>query len=188
MMPILYKYKKEIEKKELDYENDIQTPIWLVKEMVKMIPRGTKTVLDPTPGNGNIVKECKLSKFKIESVEDIFKIRNGFRVDCVVMNPPFSKKNLFMKTYNSKVDSLKESHVGYYILEVCMGISDNIICIMPWYYIINSVKRTEKLKKYGLLKIVNLPRKTFKAIRVQTCLVVLVRGYKSHTIFENMVI
>lgn len=66
-----------------------QTPIDICKYMTSMIPEGVKTVLEPTPGEGNIVS-C-LNSYDITAPEDFFKLKeNNF--DCIVMNPPFSSK------------------------------------------------------------------------------------------------
>ena len=76
------------------------------------------------------------------------------------MNPPFSP----MKK-------------GYEILDICMEKGDVIIALMPWLTIINSNKRAQKIKEFGLQKVIHLPRSTFKGSRVQTCLISLVKKF-----------
>ncbi len=42
--------------KDLAYVNDFQTPMNVGKYMVSLIPCNVKTVLEPTPGLGHIVR------------------------------------------------------------------------------------------------------------------------------------
>ena len=65
---------------------NFQTPEWVCNEMVKMIPQGTVTVLEPTPGAGNMVKA--LDGYSVTAPEDFWTVTGQF--DAVVMNPPFS--------------------------------------------------------------------------------------------------
>ncbi len=135
---------------------DFQTPPWVCDFMVGMVPPDTRTVLEPTPGEGNLVRS--LSGFNITAPDD-FWIVNG-QWDCVVMNPPFSP----MK-------------VGYKILDRCMGMSNHIIALMPWLAIINSEKRTTAIEDFGLRSVTHLPRSVFKGARVQCCVLEMERGF-----------
>ena len=133
-----------------------QTPKHTCDLMVAMLPSGVKTVLEPTPGKGNLV--TALSGYEVVAPED-FWLTSG-RYDAIVMNPPFTP----MK-------------VGYEILYECMEMSDTIIALMPWLTMINSEKRTKLIMGYGLKSITHLPRNTFKGSRVQTCILEMQKGW-----------
>jgi hypothetical protein len=80
------------------------------------------------------------------------------------MNPPFTPMG-----------------VGYRILFSVMELTDVIIAVMPWFTIINSVKRTNVIRQYGLKAVTHLPRSAFKGTRVQTCILEMIRGYSGIT-------
>lgn len=145
---------------------DFQTPPEICKYMVSLIPNGCKTILEPTPGKGNIVKE--LSNYNVTAPEDFFKLNTFYKFDCIVMNPPFTPMKL-----------------GYKILYECMFMSNNIIALMPWLVLINSTKRTNDIVNFGLKSITHLPRNVFKGSRVQTCILQMAKGYKGDIIFKN---
>lgn len=136
----------------LNYEEDFQTPAEVCDYMAGLLPSTVNTVLEPTPGQGNLVRS--LANFKVTAPEDFWKVSGRF--DAVVMNPPFSPMML-----------------GYKILYQTMEMSDIIIALMPWLVIINSDKRTNDILKFGLKSITHLPRSTFKNARVQTCILEL---------------
>lgn len=154
----------EAEHISLEDNLNFQTPIWCCAEMIRLIPKGTVSVLEPTPGAGNLVKA--LEKYIVTAPKNFWEIDG--RYDAVVMNPPFSP----MK-------------IGYKILYKCMEMSDVIITIMPWLTLINSEKRTKDIMAYGLKTIIHLPRRTFKGARVQCCILSMERGYKGHTEFRT---
>ena len=52
---------------------DFQTPPEICKYMVSLIPSGCKTILEPTKGEGNIVKE--LVNYKVTAPDNFFEIR-----------------------------------------------------------------------------------------------------------------
>ena len=140
-----------------------QTPIKICKIMADMIPTKVKTVLEPTPGDGNLVR-C-LAGYKVTAPKDFWLIGGVF--DAVVMNPPFTP----MAT-------------GYEILFTCMDMTDNVIALMPWLTLINSERRTNRLIEYGLKSVSHLPRSTFKGSRVQTCIIELRRGWQHECLFR----
>ena len=41
---------------------DFQTPEWLCKLMVGMLPAHCETILEPTPGKGNLVDALRLQR------------------------------------------------------------------------------------------------------------------------------
>ena len=153
-----------------------QTPDWCCKYMASQIPRGCQSILEPTPGNGGLVRailernlpQPELPHFHVTAPERFEDIPDVSRFDCVVMNPPFANGQ------------------GIRILERCMAMSDYIIALMPWLALINSSKRLKMLMNFGLRSVVNLPRNTFPGSRVQTCILVMEKGYKDITKLLNI--
>lgn len=139
---------------------DFQTPNWVCDVMVKMLPDKKCLVLEPTAGEGNLLKAIKLGGHFVYAPEDFWKMNDAMSFDAVVMNPPFTP----MQT-------------GYEILYKVMDKSDIIIALMPWLTIINSEKRTKKILDFGLKSITHLPRNVFKGSRVQTCILNMEKGY-----------
>lgn len=137
--------------------NDFQTPDWVCQYMVSLIPEGVVSILEPTPGKGNLVKA--LAGYHITTPSD-FSSLLPLWWDCVVMNPPFSP----MK-------------IGYDILYRCMEMTNIIIALMPWLVLINSKKRTDDIVKWGLYGVTHLPRHAFPGARVQCCILEMRYGY-----------
>ena len=146
---------------------DFQTPIKVCQYMVSFLPDNAGKILEPTPGDGNLVEICRNKGNVFYHPGDFFKMRK-IRFDWIVMNPPFSP----MKK-------------GYQILYDCMDMSDNIIALMPWLTIINSQKRIDDIMNFGLVSISHLPRNVFPGSRVQTCILEMKKGYKGQTVFLN---
>jgi len=144
---------------------DFQTPMPICKYMVGLLPVGVASVLEPTPGQGNIVKE--LSFYNVTAPIDFWQTSGNY--DAVVMNPPFTPMDM-----------------GYKILFKCMEMSPVIITLMPWLTIINSERRTKKIIDYGLKSITHLPRSVFKGSRVQTCVLEMVSGWNQECQFKVM--
>lgn len=142
---------------------NFQTPEWVCKEMVELIPEGVVTVLEPTPGVGNLVKA--LNNYDVTAPDDFGGVHSRF--DAVIMNPPFSP--------------MVE---GYRILFRCMEMTDIIIAVMPWLTLINSEKRTKLIKDWGLRSVTHLPRKAFAGARVQCCIMFMEKGYSGITEFK----
>lgn len=158
-----------------------QTPVNVSKYMVSLLPEFIETVLEPTKGNGNLVKE--LFEYKVEAPNDFFSLDKNKTYDAVVMNPPFSSKsanleNAPLKYVNSGMKC------GYYILFECMQKSNIIIALMPWYTISDSDVRLRRIKSFGLKSVTLLPRKTFNYTRIQTCVFELNKGYRGNTVFK----
>ena len=70
------------------YLNDFQTPPPVCKYMVSLLPPGVKTICEPTPGEGNLVRA--LSDYDVITFTDYFAADKKQRFDAIVMNPPFS--------------------------------------------------------------------------------------------------
>ncbi len=148
-----------------DYIN-FQTPDWVCEEMLKLIPSGIKTILEPTPGAGNILKAIN-SHYLITAPDDFWTVTGRF--DAVVMNPPFSPMAM-----------------GYKILYRCMEMTDIIIALMPWLTLINSEQRTKDITAWGLKSVIHIPRKAFAGARVQCCIIFMVKGYNGRSEFLSI--
>jgi type I restriction-modification system DNA methylase subunit len=157
---------------------NFQTPIEIAQYMCTMIPENTRTILEPTPGEGHIV-QC-LNGYDVTAPEDFFKLEKQ-RFDCIIMNPPFSSKYTFGIPDKANQDGLR---MGYHILNECMKMSDHVIALMPWFTISDSDVRLRHLKRFGLRSITALPRKTFFYSRIQTIILELQKGWKDDTVFE----
>ena len=147
---------------------DFQTPIYVCDYMVSLLPPRCYKILEPTPGEGNLVRAIlkKDHGTEVHATKDFWKVEGVF--DAIVMNPPFSPMD-----------------VGYKILDKCMEMSENIIALMPWLTMINSEKRTKKIMEFGLISITHLPRNVFKGSRVQTCILRMSKSYAGITSFYN---
>lgn len=141
---------------------DFQTPIWICKYMISFIPAGVISILEPTPGQGNLAKALKSNGYRITAPNDFWQISGHW--DCIVMNPPFSPMS-----------------TGYNILYRCMEMSDIIIALMPWLTIINADRRTDDILSFGLRSVTHLPRNAFQGARAQTCVLEMERGYHLKT-------
>lgn len=153
---------------------DYQTPIEVCRYMVSLIPIGVQTVLEPTPGEGNILK-C-LNGYQVTAPEDYFLLDKSLRFDCVVMNPPFSSKSAILD--NAPVNFFEKGmKFGYRILIECTQKSDVTIALMPWFTLSDSDVRLRYLTSIGLKSVTALPRKTFEYARIQTVVLEIVKGY-----------
>lgn len=146
---------------------NFQTKPEICQYMVSLLPfynPSYKTVLEPTPGNGNLVASLKQRGYNVVVPKgDFWKMPKG-RFDAVVMNPPFSP--------------MAE---GYKILFKVMEYSDIVVALMPYLTIINSEKRTGAILEYGLVSVTHLPRTAFKGSRVQTCVLQMKKGFNETT-------
>jgi type I restriction-modification system DNA methylase subunit len=158
---------------------EFQTPLEIAEFMCSIIPAGTKTVLEPTPGEGNIVKQ--LSQYQVTAPDNFFELDFNQRFDCIVMNPPFSSKSAYGIPEELEIKGMR---LGYYILTECMKMSDHVIALMPWFTISDSDVRLRFMKSWGLKSLTALPRKTFQYARIQTCIFELYKGWKGDTIFQ----
>jgi len=155
-----------------------QTPPDVCRFMAGLIPQGAKKLLEPTPGEGNLVAE--LNDYEVTAPDNFFAL-DPSRFDCIIMNPPFSLKYAFGVPENINLNGLR---LGYYILLECMKMSDHIIALMPLFTISDSDVRLRLLKTFGLKSITILPRKTFKYVRIQTAVFELEKGYNQTTEFH----
>lgn len=163
---------------------DFQTPPEVAKYMASLIPEYAITILEPTPGAGNLVNAIRNTKYSYRQVTapaNFFEHKPIVKVDCVVMNPPFSSKYAYGVPENIEHRGMR---LGYYILLECMKMSDNVIALMPWFTISDSDVRLRYLKSFGMKSITALPRKTFQYARIQTCVFELEKGFAGDTKFR----
>lgn len=142
---------------------EFQTRLDICDYMVSLLPNNIANVLEPTPGEGNIVQA--LHGYQVTAPIDFWQ-QEGF-FDAIVMNPPFSPMEM-----------------GYKILYRCMDMTNIIIALMPWLTLINSEKRTHSISFYGLRSVTHLPRNAFAGSRVQTCILEMCRGWKGKTLLQ----
>lgn len=167
-----------------DFKTDFQTPVNVANYMVSLLPDSAKTVLEPTPGIGNIKRALINGGGRIVTApEDYFLLDRKQRFDAIVMNPPFSRKFTII---DNAPDSVKEAgmRMGYWFLTDCMKRSDYVVALMPWFTISDSDVRLRMLYRYGMRSLTALPRKTFEWARIQTVVIVLEKGFKGDTIFK----
>jgi hypothetical protein len=147
---------------------EFQTPIEVANYMVGMTYcYQNGYILEPTPGNGNIVNAIKQYDLKpVVPDGDFWEMEHKRKYGAVVMNPPFTPMKL-----------------GYKFLYKCMELSDEIVALMPWLTIINGEKRTNDIMNFGLKSITHLPRSIFKGSRVQCCILHMNKGWDEPTVF-----
>ena len=144
---------------------DFQTPPVVAKYMASLMPDHCGTILEPTPGSGNLVRAVT-GKGEITAPGNFENLPRDSRYDWAIMNPPFTP--------------MKE---GYRYLKAVMEMSDNIIALLPWFILINSDKRIREIKSFGMVSVTSLPRKAFPSSRIQTCILHLRKGYEGETLF-----
>ncbi len=139
--------------------------------MASLIKGKERICLEPTPGDGNLVRAVK-AKGHIVAVpkDDYWQMDHGAvkYYDYGIMNPPFTP--------------MKQ---GALFLEDVMQRCDHVIALMPWFYFINSDKRLSKMQDHGLKAVTSLPRKAFANSRIQTMIIELEIGYKGPTILKT---
>ena len=142
-------------------DSNFQTLPHIFTYMASFVANGAY-ILEPTKGIGNLVKALEL-KGTVYAPRDFFSMPHQ-RFDWIVANPPFSPMQQ-----------------GYDILYQCMEMSDHLIFLLPWLSLINSSKRTQAIKKFGLKSVTHLPRNAFQGSRVQTCILEMAKDYKGKT-------
>jgi len=157
---------------------EFQTPAAVAEYMRSLIPAGTISVLEPTPGEGNILN--LLGEYDVTAPANFFTL-DPSRFDCIVMNPPFSLKYAFGVPEDLEANGMR---LGYHILLECMKMSDRVIALMPLFTISDSDVRLRYMKTFGIKSITMLPRKTFKYVRIQTAVFELVKGWNEETVFK----
>lgn len=161
---------------------DFQTPHNVCEYMVSLLPEHVISVLEPTPGEGNLSGAAMRAGFQVTDPADYFLLGSS-QYDAVIMNPPFSEK--FAILNNAPHDFTKHGmRLGYHILTECMERAPIVIALMPWFTISDSDVRLRMLKDYGLKSVTALPRKTFQYARIQTVVLELHKDYSGATEFK----
>jgi hypothetical protein len=145
-------------------KKNFQTPLSVCTYMAAYVGRGPTiaTALEPTPGKGNLVNAVKrLGGIEVTTPKnDFWKMKHAGKYDFVVMNPPFTPMAQ-----------------AFEFLEACMPLTDNVICLLPWFILINSDRRFQIIRDYGLVSVTHLPRNTFPSCRIQCVVIEMKRGY-----------
>jgi len=163
-------------------KTDFQTPAPVCDYMVDLIPIEAISILEPTPGIGNMVAALRAKGYQsITAPNDFFQIDRSKRFDCVVMNPPFSSRYAFNLPDDFEHHGMR---LGYYMLTECMKMSDHVIALMPWFTVSDSDVRLRELRGFGVKSLTALPRKTFRYARIQTVVLELQKGYNGATEFK----
>lgn len=150
-----------------EYYAQFQTLPVVANYMAAMMPAKCGFFLEPTPGLGNLVAAVA-GKGYIHAPNRFEDIPAGSRFDWAIMNPPFTP--------------MEE---GYRFLSEVMLMSDNIIALLPWFVLINSNRRLDAIKSFGLISVTHLPRKAFPGSRIQCCILELRKGYSGFTEFKT---
>jgi len=146
---------------------EFQTPKVVADYMASFIPDNCGTILEPTPGIGNLVRAVR-NKGLVIAPMNFEDIPDGARYQWAIMNPPFTP--------------MAE---GYRYLKEVMKMSDNIIALLPWFILINSERRINDIIEFGLVSVTHLPRKTFPGCRIQVCVLEMRKGFKEGTAFKS---
>jgi hypothetical protein len=147
-------------------KTEFQTPLDVCNLMASYLPSDAGTILEPTPGLGNLVSVLR-NKGQVTYPENFSNIPIKSRFDWIVANPPFTP--------------MKE---GYRILYQCMEMSNNLVFLMPWLTLINGAKRSHDLVSFGLRSVTHLPRNVFEGARVQCCIIELRKHFRGDTILR----
>lgn len=74
---------------------DFQTPPAVCEFMAGLIPEGVITILEPTPGAGNLVRAIESKgRYQVTAPENYFTLDKAARFDCIVMNRPLALRQL----------------------------------------------------------------------------------------------
>lgn len=163
---------------ERKWSEDFQTPFAVCDYMTGLLPVNASIVLEPTPGQGNLVNIMQQTGYKVEAWGNYFAESKDRRFDAICMNPPFSSRYAYGIPEKMTKSGMA---LGYHILTECMQMSDCVIALMPWFTISDSDNRLESFKRWGLKSVTALPRKTFQYARIQTVVLELVKGWTGAT-------
>jgi type I restriction-modification system DNA methylase subunit len=177
-----------------DLSKEFQTPADVCDYMVSLIPDSARSIVEPTMGEGNIVKaidrinkssKLGLRKFILATPINFFNFPTNLRFDCAVMNPPFSVKYTNMDGAPDRYLK-KGAQIGWEMTKDCMKMCDSVITLLPWTIITNSDKRLNYMMEYGLVSVTALPRETFPGARIQCCVIHLQKNYTGTSIFKTL--
>lgn len=160
-----------------------QTPSYVADYMVSLIDKEPKLVLEPSIGEGNLVKalwnkfpntkviaydieDCPIKDDRLTFIkQDFLQAEINFRPDLILSNPPFTPMTL-----------------SYEFFEKCHYIQSRGIYILPYLFLINSTSRPKKYSsELDVRNIINLPRNVFKNSRIQSCILDIYEGTTTNT-------
>lgn len=167
--------------KDKAYINDFQTPPDVCDYMVSLLPAGVKNLLEPTPGIGNLVRAAEDRGYNVIGPTNYWILDKTLRFEAIIGNLPFSSRTFWGCPKELEGTGMI---VSYQQLTVLMGMSDNLILLMPWFTISDSDVRLRNLKRFGLISVTALPRKTFQYSRIQTVILQLQKGYTGPSEFK----
>jgi hypothetical protein len=148
---------------------DFQTPLWVCDFLASLLPSSVENVLEPTPGAGNLVNALERAGKIVTAPDEFFDLPVTSYFDAVVMNPPFTPRNLC-----------------YEILFRCMEMSEIVIALVPYDTLSNGFRRHKKIMRYGLRSITHLPRSVFPGARTQICVLEMHRCYSGVTVYRTV--
>lgn len=137
-----------------------------------MIDKEPKLVLEPSIGEGNLVKalwrrfpNVKVIGYDIEDMplkdnrlifykQNFLSANINYVSDLILSNPPFTPMTL-----------------SYKFFDKCINIQKRGIYILPYLFLINSTNRPKYYSQIINIKnIIHLPRNVFKNSRIQCCI------------------
>ncbi|WP_210125145.1 Eco57I restriction-modification methylase domain-containing protein [Staphylococcus sp. GDY8P141P] len=105
-------------------------------------------------------------------VNDFLKTNFNIRYDLIIGNPPFLKKNKVedWKMFANEFRDYNSTNLSSLFLQKSLEISDNIVMIMPKYFLSNGDFNTarEKCEKYAIDYIIDFGEKGFKGVLIET--------------------
>ena len=146
--------------------------------MVDLIDKEPKLVLEPSIGQGNLVKALwrKFPNTKVIAYDimdsplkddrlifykqDFLSANIDYTPDLILSNPPFTPMTLSYQFFNK-----------------CIKIQKRGIYILPYLFLINSTNRPKIYSKnINIKNIIHLPRSIFKNSRIQCCILNIYEG------------
>lgn len=135
------KFEGKKRKRERTHNDDIQTPMWLIDEMIDMINGTPMRIIDPCCGLDNRILNRMREKgfgnyftrtgYEIKDGYDFFKVKKpNNKFNLAIYNPPFSKNGCYR--------FLK------HLVRDWMEPDGQIICISP----LHSILMGEEVKKF----------------------------------------
>ena len=146
--------------------------------MVDLIDKKPKLVLEPSIGEGNLIKalwkkypDAKVIGYDIVDTplkddrllflkQDFLSANVEYIPDLLLSNPPFTPMTL-----------------SYQFFDKCINIQKRGIYILPYLFLINSTNRPKIYSQIINIKnIIHLPRNVFKNSRIQACILDVYEG------------
>lgn len=166
-----------------ELKGDFQTPPIVCRYMVSLLGVSAWHVLEPTPGNGNLVKALKEDGREVTAAGNFWDLDFTCRYDAVVCNLPFSGRTFL---HTPAYIASEGMEVYYKALGMVLELSPHLVALVPWFTIIDSDKRVKSLIDQGLRSVTHLPRKTFPGARITCCVIDIHKRYKGPMEFKYL--